>query len=77
MTATNQRVIGRINGLTQFTKKMDKVSTVLLAIVGRRPVAQWHECAICGKRNEYAVDDVSGALVDPTMMHAGRAAEMK
>ena len=26
---------------------------------------------------EYAVDDVSGALLDPTLVHAGRAVEMK
>jgi hypothetical protein len=25
---------------------------------------------------EYAIDDVSGALLDPTMVHAGRATEM-
>ena len=26
--------------------------------------------------SEYAIDDVSGALLDPTMVHAGRATEM-
>ena len=25
---------------------------------------------------EYAIDDVSGALLDPTLVHAGRATEM-
>ena len=40
------------------------------------PAAQWNKSLYAQNGIEYAVDDVSGALLDPTMVHADRAVEM-